>query len=234
MNSGWRYQYLAKDCAQESKRFRSVSDIGAAEADFNAVIDFLDKNKGVLNIYVSVKNRSNTMGGQDWPKAIQALEDMAKNDRNKIGFYCCVFGLAMDRGLRNIKVNKKTKAPYSTNTEIWYSDFFWSFFTNCSYEEIMTSVLDVLIRLEPEKERKDEEKSSSPEKNASPEEELSSLEEIEVANPEEIEVPELLIKTFGESCKTAGLINDSGCFNNPHTLVSFFCKKTERSAKKKN
>lgn len=72
MNSGWRYQFLALECAQETRRFRSVSDIGAAEADFNAVIDFINKARNPLSLYVSVKNRSNTMGGQDWPKAITA------------------------------------------------------------------------------------------------------------------------------------------------------------------
>lgn len=207
MNSGWRYQYLAKDCAQESKRFRSISDIGAAEADFNAVIDFLDKNKGSLNLYVSIKNRSNTMGGQDWPKAIEALENVAKNDKNKIGPYCCVFGLAMERGHRNIKVKKGTKIPHSSNTEVWYSDFFWPFFANYSYEDIMMAVLDVLIGLEPEKE------------------ELSSLEEIEVATPEEIEIPALLIESFAEACRKAGLIDSSGHFDNPQKLVRFFCNK---------
>lgn len=85
MNSGWRYQYLAKDCAQAGGRFRAISDIGATEADFNAVIDFKDSQRGSLNLYVSVKNRSNTMGGQDWPKAIAALEEIAKSDKNKIG-----------------------------------------------------------------------------------------------------------------------------------------------------
>ena len=208
MNSGWRYQYLAKECAQESRRFRSVSDIGAAEADFNATIEFLDKALGFLNLYVSIKNRSNTMGGQDWPKAIAALEEVAKSDKNKIGPYCCVFGLAMERGFRNIKVKKGTKIPHSSNTEVWYSDFFWPFFANYSYKDIMTAVLDVLISVEPGND-----------------EELSSLEEIEVANPEEIEVPELLIKSFGKSCEKAELVDSSGRFNNPHKLVSFFCNK---------
>lgn len=208
MNSGWRYQYLAKECAQESKRFKSISDIGAAEADFNASIEFLDKSRGFLNLYVSIKNRSNTMGGQDWPKAIAALEEVAKSDKNKIGPYCCVFGLAMERGFRNIKVKKGTKIPHSSNTEVWYSDFFWPFFANYSYEEIMTAVLDVLISVAP-----------------GGDEELSSLEEIEVANPEEIEVPELLIESFGKSCEKAELVDSSGRFNNPHKLVSFFCNK---------
>jgi len=38
MNSGWRYQFIAKDGAIKSKRFVSVSDIGTAEADFNAIV----------------------------------------------------------------------------------------------------------------------------------------------------------------------------------------------------
>src|SRR5207249_4712277 len=35
MNSGWRYQFIAKDAALKTRRFHSVSDIGASEADFN-------------------------------------------------------------------------------------------------------------------------------------------------------------------------------------------------------
>jgi hypothetical protein len=110
MNSGWRYQYLSVDCARESGRFVSVSDIGAAEGDFNAIIEFTDPTLQPLRLYVSVKNRSNTMGGQDWPKAIHALESVAIADKNATGPYCCVFGIAMERGQRNIKRQQKTKA----------------------------------------------------------------------------------------------------------------------------
>jgi len=109
MNSGWRYQFLALSCAQNSKRFISISDIGAAEGDFNAVIKFKDSKRKPLSLYVSIKNRSNTMGGQDWPKAIHALENYARADRNRIGPYCCVFGIAMDRGLRYIKIEQKNR-----------------------------------------------------------------------------------------------------------------------------
>lgn len=144
MNSGWRYQYIAKDTAIHSKRFISVSDIGTAEADFNAIISLKDLNKQI-NIYVSVKNRINTMGGQDWPKAIRALEEVAKNDRNRTGAYLCVFGIAMEKGLRLRKAEAKSKTPYSWNTEIWLSDFFWPFFSNYKYEEVIKSVLEVLI-----------------------------------------------------------------------------------------
>ena len=31
------------------------------------------------------------------------------------------------------------------NTEIWFSDFFWPFFSNYSYDEIAKTVLDILI-----------------------------------------------------------------------------------------
>ncbi|CAK0740604.1 conserved hypothetical protein [Gammaproteobacteria bacterium] len=194
MNSGWRYQYLAKDCANESQRFKSVSDIGAAEADFNAIIEFKDHQKRALSLYVSIKNRVNTMGGQDWPKAIHALEEVAKNDKNRTGAYCCVFGIAMDRGMRTIKIDQKKKQPHSSNTEIWKSDFFWPFFSNYSYEEIMTHVLEILLSLNI------------------PESEIS------------VEVPQALIESFGQECKKAHLINDLGHFHDPYKLVTFFCQ----------
>lgn len=146
MNSGWRYQFIAKDGAIESKRFISVSDIGTAEADFNAIIG-IKNSDNTVSIYVSVKNRVNTMGGQDWPKAIYALEEVAKKDKNRTGPYLCVFGLAMNKGYRHIKKNSKTNAPFSVNTELWKSDYFWPFFTNLSYGKIIKSVLSVLIKL---------------------------------------------------------------------------------------
>ncbi|MBI3734536.1 MAG: hypothetical protein HY259_13930 [Chloroflexi bacterium] len=145
MNSGWRYQYVAKESAMQSSRFISVSDIGAAEADFNARIRQSEPGKDPLNIYVSIKNRSNTLGGQDWPKAIKALEDVAKSDKNREGPYLCVFGIAMQGGLRNIKNEQKTKRPYSVNTEVWLSNFFWHFFTNYDYDDVMKIVLEALI-----------------------------------------------------------------------------------------
>jgi hypothetical protein len=196
MNSGWRYQFLASDCAQKSGRFKSVSDIGAAEGDFNAVIEFNDGKREPLSLYVSVKNRSNTMGGQDWPKAIQALETYAINDKNRKGPYCCVFGIAMDRGIRYIKTEKKTGKPHSVNTEVWLSDFFWPFFANYSYEDIMTAFLDVLIK----------EYSSA---------QLST----------QIEIPDELLEAFGECCWKSELVDERGCFHDPHKLVSFFCQK---------
>lgn len=144
MNSGWRYQHLAKDTARLSKRFDSVSDLNLKEADFNAVISHKEGNHK-LSIYVSIKNRSNTMGGQDWPKAIHALEGAAINDKNRDGSYICVFGIAMEKGERYIKTSRETKQPISFNTEVWLSDFFWPFFSNFSYDEIAKAVLDVLI-----------------------------------------------------------------------------------------
>ncbi|MDX6272058.1 MAG: hypothetical protein QOD28_3281 [Acidobacteriota bacterium] len=196
MNSGWRYQYLVIDCARHTKRFESVSDIGASEGDFNATVKFLDASREPLSLYVSVKNRSNTMGGADWPKAIQALENVAKSDKNRTGPYCCLFGIAMDRGFRYIKREQKTKIAHSVNTEVWLSDFFWPFFTNTSYEEIMRLVLDVLVS------------SYSPENL-----------------PTQIEVPAQLLDSFGESCMESGLVDELGNFNDPYKLVSFFCNK---------
>lgn len=198
MNSGWRYQFLVIDCAQHSPRFRRVSDLGANEADFNTVIEFLDKTRGHLNLYVSIKNRSNTMGGQDWPKAIHALEKVAREDKNRAGPYCCVFGIVMDRGTRVIRHEKKTNRPYSVNTEIWFSDFFWPFFANYSYEEIMTAVLDVLLESHAQ-----------------------------LSLPTEFDIPEPLLNSFGDACRKADLIDTEGKFNDPYKLVRLFCQSTQ-------
>lgn len=146
MNSGWRNQYIAKDAARVSGRFHSVSDLNLQEADFVAVISELDSNQK-LNVYVSVKNRSNTMGGQDWPKAISALEAVASSDKNRKGPYICVFGIAMEKGTRTIRKNGKTGIPYSVNTEIWCSSYFWPFFSNWTYEEVSIAVLEVLMEM---------------------------------------------------------------------------------------
>lgn len=171
MNSGWRYQFIAKDCAVSSRRFVTVSDIGAAEADFNATMKILDTGK-TLNIYVSIKNRINTMGGQDWPKAIFALEDVARGDKNRGGPYICVFGIVIEKGQRSIKARGKTKLPYSVNTEVWLSDFFWPFFANYTYSEIAKAVLDVLMEG----------------KNAG-------------EPPPAVVVPDELIESFGRECR---------------------------------
>jgi len=146
MNSGWRYQYLTIYCARATERFKSVSDIGSQEADFNAQIGFLDYPNEHLNLFVSVKNRRNTVGGQDFPKVARALELEALNNMNRIGPYLCVFGIAMDRGTRQIRRDRQ-KRPHAANTEIWLSDYFWPFFTNYSYEDIMALVLEVLEQL---------------------------------------------------------------------------------------
>lgn len=197
MNSGWRYQFLAVDCARESRRFKSVSDIGAAEADFNAVIEFIDNEYDDLSLYVSIKNRSNTMGGADWPKAIAALETVAATDKNRTGPYLCIFGMAMDRGLRRIKRDQKSNRAQSENTEVWMSDYFWPFFANYTYEEIMHMMLAVLVR---------------------------SREDAEEL-PTEAEVPDELLDSFGKECLDANLLDELGNFNDPFKLVSFFCQK---------
>ena len=57
------------------------------------------------------------MGGQDWPKAISALENVARSNKNRSGPYVCVFGIAIDKGQRQIHRIGKTKQPYSVNTK---------------------------------------------------------------------------------------------------------------------
>ena len=193
MNSGWRYQYIAKDCAIRSRRFITVSDIGASEADFNATMNIIDSNEA-LNIYVSIKNRANTMGGQDWPKAISALENVARSDKNRSGPYICVFGIAIDKGQRQIRRIGKTKSPYSVNTEVWLSDFFWPFFADYTYAEIAKAVFEVLVEASPKEQER-----------------LTTL------------IPDELIDSFGEACRARGLLDDDGRFNDPLKLIDVFC-----------
>ncbi|MGI8811073.1 MAG: hypothetical protein ACR2IH_00915 [Pyrinomonadaceae bacterium] len=194
MNAGWRYQHMAKDMSIESKRFVSVSDIGAAEADFNAVIKLLDSNKKPLSIYVSIKNRANTLGGQDWPKAIHALEQVADEDKNRAGPYICIFGIAMEHGVRFIKCKGKTKIPFSVNTEVWQSDFFWPFFTNYSYMEVIEAVVSALEDIGTE-----------------------SLPRFDYSN-----IPASLISSFGDACNSFKLLNTDGKFNDAHRLARLF------------
>jgi hypothetical protein len=197
MNAGWRYQYLTLYCARETGRFDSVSDIGTKEADFNAIVGFLDNPQAHLNLFVSVKNRRNTVGGQDFPKAVRALEAMASSDKNRRGPYLCVFGIAMDRGTRHIRRDREGR-EYSANTEVWLSDYFWPFFTNYSYEEIMTLVLEVL-------------------------EELHELGDLAT----QVEVPTELLEAFGAACLNAGLLDETGCFNDARKIVSFICSSQQ-------
>jgi hypothetical protein len=195
MNSGWRYQYIAKDCAVRSQRFVTVSDIGAAEADFNATMNIVD-SKRVLNIYVSIKNRANTLGGQDWPKAISALEAVARSDKNRSGPYICVFGIAIDKGQRQIRRMGKTKTPHSVNTEVWLSDFFWPFFANYTYAEIAKAVFEVLK-----------------ETSQQGQQQLVTL------------IPDELIESFGNECRKRELLDGEGKFNDAVRLIDVFCNK---------
>lgn len=197
MNSAWRYQYIAKDAASVSRRFESISDIGLSEADFNVIVRYANK-KSKLAIYVSVKNRSNTMGGQDWPKAIAAIEREAMLDKNRDGDYLCVFGITMEHGLRSIRRNQKTGNAYSINTELWFSDFFWPFFSNYSYEEIAKLVLEVLL--------------------------ATRRLAISHAN----KVPQELVDSFENYCRRYDLLDDKGRFNDAFKLVELFCRKTQK------
>ncbi len=72
---------------------------------------------------------------------------MASEHKNRDGDYLCVFGLSVERGTRLMKGNK-SKVPFSYNTELWFADYFWPFFSNYSYEEIAKLVLEVLIASE--------------------------------------------------------------------------------------
>lgn len=204
MNSGWRYQHIAKDAARNTGRFESVSDLNLNEADFNAAVKYKHL-PGKLNVYVSIKNRTSTMGGQDWPKAIAALEAAAAQDKNRDGYYLCVFGMAMERGDRTIKNSRKANRPYSENTEVWNSDFFWPFFANSSYEEIVKGVLNVLVAAGDETTQEDD----------------------------DIQIPDELIEEFGSMCNQYGLLDDGGHFSDAYRLVDLFCGKLKLPPKAK-
>ena len=75
------------------------------------------------------------------------------------------------------------------------ADFLWPFFANYSYEEIMTFVLDVLLKI-------------------SAGEELST----------QMKMPEEVLDHFGKLCRDAGLVDAAGYFDNPYKLVKFFCQ----------
>ena len=102
----------------------------------------------------------------------------------------------MDRGSRLIKNEKRTGKPHSFNIEVWLSDFFWPFFANHGYEEIMRAILAVLI-------------------NDYTPEMLSS----------QVEIPDELLESFETSCKKAKLVDEKGCFHDSYRLVEFFCQK---------
>lgn len=101
----------------------------------------------------------------------------------------------MESGKRSIRKENKSGNPYSVNTEIWLSDYFWPFFANYTYEEIMKAVLDVLME-------------------SYKSETLTT----------QVEVPSLLLDAFGEACRSHGLIDDAGIFHDPYRLVEFFTR----------
>ena len=89
-----------------------------------------------------------------------------------------------------------SKTAHSVNTVVLVCDYFWPFFANYSYEEIMTLVLDVLV---------------------------SSYAADELLS--QTDVPEHLLESFGESCRQGGLVDEKGIFDDPYKLVRFFCGK---------
>jgi hypothetical protein len=196
MNSGWRYQKIAIESARKTERFDDVSESNQQEADFTVKLGTINFDAvPFINIYVSVKNRSNTVGGQDMPKVIAALENAAREDKNRDFPYICVFGIAMERGNRVIRKPKKSNVPYSVNTEMWLSDYFWPFFSNCSYEEIMLAVCEYFQEQGLKKENK----------------------------TIGITIPNELVESFGQCCKKYGLVDADGVFQDEKKLVKFFC-----------
>jgi len=99
----------------------------------------------------------------------------------------------MDRGRRQIRRDNQGR-EHSPNTEVWLSDYFWPFFTNYSYEEIMLLVLEVL---EGEANNED--------------------------LPTQVEVPEGVLQAFGQACSTASLIDENGIFVSARQIIRYIC-----------
>lgn len=122
------------------------------------------------------------------------MEAVANTDKNRTGPYICIFGIAMDHGLRTIKNEQRTGEPYSTNTEVWLSDFFWPFFTNYSYMEVIQAVVAT----------------------------LESIDRKGIAKVDYSTIPETLLNSFGGTCKDFKLLDDNGNFNDAHRLAKLF------------
>jgi hypothetical protein len=187
MNAGWRYQLLAKDLAAKSdSRFKSVAG-GGKHADISLIVMLHGGKEAQL--YISVKNRYSTISGSKWPATIASLEHEAVHDANRIAKvpYLCVFALAMERSghLRRSLGN-------SSNTELWKSDFFWSFLTGLSYKDIMMSVGRVL-------------------------EKQTSVSGDEMAKT----LPPEVLQEFEVRCRKQNLLTEDGLFESGN-LVEFF------------
>lgn len=132
MNAGWRYQYLFVECAHASERFKSVSDLSTADSDVNIIAKTTkDEN---INLYISIKNRKDTISGGSGKGVLKKLEDLALQDKNRIGAYCCIIAL----GIQTMKHRGRT--THSANIEYWPANFFWPFISGYTYEEIMNMV----------------------------------------------------------------------------------------------
>jgi hypothetical protein len=136
MNAGWRYQFLAIELARlHGSRFTAVNG-GNMEADIHAICPL--KNGRDLHLYISIKNRSNTISGSRRRAAYTELETYANADKNRAGGpYLAVVGITIEHGDRS-------QSSYSNNIETWKSDFFWPFFSGRSYKDIMLAVGRVL------------------------------------------------------------------------------------------
>lgn len=92
-------------------------------------------------------------------------------------------------------MRRKSGRAYSENTEVWLSDFFWPFFSNYAYEEIMTLVWEVLQEMK-----------------------LADKQQVQ------FNVPDSLLESFGDCCRKEGLVNAEGVFNRCFSL-GYFARK---------
>lgn len=47
----------------------------------------------------------------------------------------------------------------------------------------------------------------------------------------QLEVPSEVLEAFGDACKSAGLVNEDGCFNDARKVVRFICSPPPQTRK---
>ena len=131
MFSGWRNQFLLFECAKKIGRFETVGDV---DTSFDIVATIKSLSGEVITLYISLKNRKDTMSGSSVRGVLSKLEDNAKNDKNRDGLYCIIIGCAIDT------TRYRSGSSYSQNLEFWPAKLLWEFFSGFTFPHVMNSI----------------------------------------------------------------------------------------------
>lgn len=134
MNAGWRYQYLLVECAHKSGRFKSVSDLSTGDSDVNVIAETAD-GQDTVAIYITMKNRSDTISGGSGKAYLKGFEKSARDDKNRTAPYCCVIAYGMQT------MQRRGRKKDFGNFEVWPSNFLWPFVSGYSYGEIVKMII---------------------------------------------------------------------------------------------